>query len=399
MAKKTTNDHTDDHEASGHHEGSSVSFYIVIALVLGAITYVEFALVEHHETWFAALSNFSILALLIGLSIVKFVMVVMFFMHLQQDDRTFTGFFTSGMVIAVGTLFALSALFTVQSLARAQTPQAEGPAEAHGEALENEHGEEFEAEADPAHRFEYPAPKTLNIEIIDVTPPGQIIAGGSVEDSGGFHNRAFSSKAKRTAGGVPLAPPPRTVKLTDPFTEQPARTAQANTQQEGGQEGGQKSTQAASTPPQDGSGADGGGALLVDADTSAGETVFNGNCASCHQQTGVGVPGAFPPIAGHAPELALAEGGREYLANLLLYGLQGEIQVLGEPYNGVMPAWQQLSDDELASTLNYVLSSWGNADALPQGYPAFTADEIAAQRDAGLSADEVYELRQTLELP
>jgi hypothetical protein len=63
-----------------------------------------------------------------------------------------------------------------------------------------------------------------------------------------------------------------------------------------------------------------------------------------------------------------------------------------------MPAWAQLSDDELADTLNYVLSSWDNLDALPD-YPAFTAEEIAAQRDAGLSAAQVYELRQTLELP
>ena len=389
MAKKTTNDHTDDHEASGHHEGSSVAFYIFIALVLGVITYVEFALVEYQETWFAAFSNFWILVLLIGLSVVKFVMVVAFFMHLQQDDRTFTGFFTSGMVIAVGTLFALSALFTVRSLATAQTPQAEGPAEAHGEVLETEHGEEFEAEADPAHRFEYPAPKTLNIEIIDITPPGQIIAGGSVEDSGGFHNRAFSGNAERTAGGIPLAPPPGNVTLSDPFAPQPAQ-ANAQPNQQAPQQTGADTA---------GRGAEGTAALLVDADTSVGETVYTTNCASCHQQTGVGIPGAFPPVAGHAPELALAEGGREYLANLLLYGLQGEIQVSGETYNGVMAAWAQLSDDELASTLNYALSSWGNADALPPDYPAFTADEIAAQRDAGLSADEVYELRQTLELP
>ena len=92
------------------HEGSSVGFYILIALILGVITYVEFALVEYKDTWFAALSGPLILALLIGLSVVKFIMVVMFFMHLKGDDRTFTGFFSSGMVIAVGTLFALSLL-------------------------------------------------------------------------------------------------------------------------------------------------------------------------------------------------------------------------------------------------------------------------------------------------
>ncbi len=388
MAKKTSNDHQDDHEASGHHEGSSVGFYIFIALVLGAITYLEFALVEHQETWFTALSGSTILILLVGLSIVKFVMVVMFFMHLQQDDRTFTGFFTSGMVIAVGTLFALSALFTVQSLARAQTPQAEGPVEASDEAgaemPEGVHGEE--AAVSPSHRFEYPAPKTLDTEIIDVTPPGQVITGGSVEDSGDFHHLAFSGEGVRTTGGILLAPPPGTVKLPDPFTEQ-ATQAAANAPQ---------AAQEAAAP---GAAAETTAALLIDADVSAGETVYNTNCAACHQATGTGVPNAFPPLAGHAPELALADGGREYLANLLLYGLQGEIQVLGEPYNGAMPAWAQLSDDELASTLNYVLSSWDNAGALPPDYPAFAAEEIAAQRDAGLSAAQVYELRQTLELP
>lgn len=390
MAKKTTNDHADDHTAvqgaSGHHEGSSVGFYIFIALVLGAITYLEFALVEHQETWFAALSNVSILALLIGLSVVKFVMVVMFFMHLQGDDRTFTGFFASGMAIAVGTLFALSALFTVQSLAAAQTPQEEGSTEAvtgveEGQGLE---GEEAEAETNPAHRFEYPAPKTLNTEVIDITPPGQLAAGGSVEDSGGFQESAFSGGTRRTTGGIPLASPTGAVTLPNPFAGQPAQQVGEVTPPQGGA---------------DATGSEAGGALLVDADTSAGETVYNGNCASCHQQTGAGAPGAFPPVAGHAPELALAEGGREYLANLLLYGLQGEIQVAGETYNGAMPAWAQFSDDELASTLNYVLSSWGNADTMPPDYPAFTADEVAAQRDAGLSAAQVYELRQTLELP
>ncbi len=399
MAKKTTNDHQDDHEASGHHEGSSVGFYIFIALVLGAITYVEFALVEYQEAWFAALSNFWILALLIGLSVVKFIMVVAFFMHLRQDDRTFTGFFTSGMVIAVGTLFALSALFTVQSLAQAQTPQEEGTLEARSEpgaqadaqAEGESEGHGGEVVFGPSHRFEYPAPKTLDTEIIDVTPPGQIIAGGSVVDSG-FHTPAFSGEGERATGGIPLAPPPGSADLRDPFSAQPvAVTADAQADATEPAQSAEGSAEGSAEPGET-------EGLLASIDSSAGETVYDANCASCHQATGTGVPNAFPPVAGHAPELALAEGGREYLANLLLYGLQGEIQVLGEPYNGVMPAWAQLSDDELADTLNYVLSSWDNLDALPD-YPAFTAEEIAAQRDAGLSAAQVYELRQTLELP
>ena len=107
MAQKPDHKTASSTAHSTEHEGSSVGFYIFIALILGVITYVEFALVEHKETWFAALSGPLILALLIGLSVVKFIMVVMFFMHLKGDDRTFTGFFSSGMVIAVGTQYAV----------------------------------------------------------------------------------------------------------------------------------------------------------------------------------------------------------------------------------------------------------------------------------------------------
>ena len=130
-------------------------------------------------------------------------------------------------------------------------------------------------------------------------------------------------------------------------------------------------------------------------DLSAGETVFTANCVSCHQATGEGVAGAFPPLAGHVP--ALYNADRSYPINVLLYGLQGEIQVEGQSYNGVMSAWQQLSDDDIANVLNYVSNSWGNADAL-QNFQPYTAADITPVRDAGLSSDEVYALRQKLGL-
>ncbi len=392
MAKNTENDQAQHDDAHNKHEGSSVLFYIFVALVLGAITYLEFALVQHQETWFAGLSGGAILALLIGLSVVKFVMVVMFFMHLQGDDRTFTGFFTSGMVIAVGTLFALSALFTVRSVAAAQTPQQEQQLEAETEA------HDAEAEPSRAHRFEYPAPKTLDVSVIDLAPDGQILAGMSVVGSGGPSQRAANSRGKRTKAGIPLAAPPAAVTLPDPFTQQASvqpAAQQATTQPAQPAQPAQAGTQNAAPA----SGNAGGGPLLANADTSAGEGIFTTNCASCHQTTGQGIPGAFPPLAGHAPELANAKGGHEYLATLLLYGLQGEINVSGQAYNGVMPAWAQLSDDDLAHVLNYVLSSWGNADEVPADYPAFTPEDIAAKRDAGLSSQQVYDLRKTLNLP
>lgn len=125
-----------------------------------------------------------------------------------------------------------------------------------------------------------------------------------------------------------------------------------------------------------------------------GESIYNANCASCHQATGQGVPGAFPPLAGHVPDILAAEGGRDYLVNVLLYGLQGEIQVQGQTYNGVMPAWQQLSDQQLADVLTYISTAWENTP--PEGFEPFSPDQVAAQRDASLSAQQVYERRQEL---
>ena len=130
-------------------------------------------------------------------------------------------------------------------------------------------------------------------------------------------------------------------------------------------------------------------------DTAAGEAVFVANCSSCHQATGQGIAGAFPSLVGHVPLLYNAD--RAYLINLQLYGLQGEIEVLGETYNGVMPAWTQLSDDDIANVLNYVSTAWGN-EAQLQGFQPYTAADIAPLRDAGLTSQDVYALRQELAL-
>ena len=126
-----------------------------------------------------------------------------------------------------------------------------------------------------------------------------------------------------------------------------------------------------------------------------GEAVFTANCAACHQATGQGVPGAFPPLADHLPDLYNAEGGRSYLIQVVLYGLQGAISVAGSSYNGVMPPFAQLSDEQLAATLNHELTSWGN-DAQVDAFEPILPEEIAAERDAGLSSAQVYGARPDL---
>jgi cytochrome c oxidase subunit II len=125
-----------------------------------------------------------------------------------------------------------------------------------------------------------------------------------------------------------------------------------------------------------------------------GEQVFNTNCAACHQASGEGIAGAFPPVAGHSSVIYAAEGGREYLINLLLNGLQGEITVDGNTYNGIMPAWRQLSDEQIAEVLNHSLTTW---DA-PSDFQPYEAAEVAEARNETLNANDVYNLRQALNL-
>jgi cytochrome c oxidase subunit II len=131
----------------------------------------------------------------------------------------------------------------------------------------------------------------------------------------------------------------------------------------------------------------------VEGDAGAGPdgaAVYATSCASCHGAQGAGIRGAFPPLAGHAAELAALEGGPDYLINVLLYGLQGPIQVDGANYAGLMPAWANLADGQIAAVLDFIVDLGGDSDV------EFTAEAVAERRGAGLSADDVHELRETV---
>lgn len=103
----------------------------------------------------------------------------------------------------------------------------------------------------------------------------------------------------------------------------------------------------------------GGAAGPAQVDIKAlGKRVFAANCQPCHQENGLGLPNQFPPLV--ASEWVLASGTSR-LVRLVLDGIQGPIQVKGEPYNGAMPPWRDvLSDEQIAAVLTYVRSEWGN---------------------------------------
>lgn len=252
---------------TGHHDhGIGVGGYTFIAVVLAIITYAEYYIVEHPimpQGW--------TMFWLIALSIAKFILVVAYFMHLKQDDRTYTGFFSSGMVIAMGTFIALALVFSVESLF--WTVQ-----------LEEEAHHELVAVADVAHA----------------------------------------------------------------------------------------------------------------------EELYHHYCATCHGENGLGIARAVPPHAVHAPLLLQAEGGvggRAYMIHTVLYGLEGEIEALGETYNGIMPSRYGLSDRYVAEILNYTVSAFGNDAYLPEDFTPFTADEVAAARNQDLTTLDIFAQRQELEVP
>ena len=90
--------HEAEHGAAAHGEHKDI-YYVKIALVLAAITGLEVALSYSHV---GAL----FLPALFILMTIKFVMVVLFFMHLRFDHKLFSFLFWSGLLLALELLGA-----------------------------------------------------------------------------------------------------------------------------------------------------------------------------------------------------------------------------------------------------------------------------------------------------
>ena len=106
-----------------------------------------------------------------------------------------------------------------------------------------------------------------------------------------------------------------------------------------------------------------------------GAAAFAGNCSACHQATGLGVEGAFPPLVGS--EWVVADA--KIPVQILLNGLEGEVTVKGVKYEGAMPNFGETLDDAtLSAILTYVRSNWGNT-ASPVG-PEVFANERKRKR-------------------
>ena len=114
------------------------------------------------------------------------------------------------------------------------------------------------------------------------------------------------------------------------------------------------------------------------ADYSAGEALYSGagTCTTCHGADGVGTPGVFPPLASSS---FIASSTKEEIIKQTLYGATAPMTVNDAEYpGGVMGptmAGVELTDQQFADIINYVMNSWGNSIG------TVTAEEVAAQRN------------------
>ncbi|GGE65938.1 hypothetical protein GCM10011533_17810 [Streptosporangium jomthongense] len=122
--------------------------------------------------------------------------------------------------------------------------------------------------------------------------------------------------------------------------------------------------------------------------TPDGAAIYSAQCSACHQANGQGVPGAFPPLAGS--EWLQADAAIPVA--IVHDGLQGEIEVAGNTFQGVMPRFGgKLSDAELAAVLSYARSEWGNSAS--EIDPATVAEHKERFGDRGdWSAGELKEV-------
>jgi mono/diheme cytochrome c family protein len=110
-------------------------------------------------------------------------------------------------------------------------------------------------------------------------------------------------------------------------------------------------------------------AVATAAGLRRGAALYLDNCAQCHQDSGTGVSGFVPNLAGNA---VVNEFGPHDMIVVMLSGLQGSGGY------GVMPGFAgALSDRQVADIANYVRVSWGN-----RGVADVTPSMVASLRSA-----------------
>lgn len=139
-----------------------------------------------------------------------------------------------------------------------------------------------------------------------------------------------------------------------------------------------------SVPPAYGDRRTGDDFLVAQAPEGAidGAQVYTAQCLACHQATGQGLQGVFPPLAGSE----WVTGKASLPIQIVLHGVTGTMTVKGTQYSGLMPTFKdKLNDEEIAAVINHIRTQFGNsADTVD-------AAKVGEARQATKDRDQPWE--------
>ena len=106
-----------------HREGAhpTAATYIKVALTLAVLTAIEFGV------FYLEMPNLVLITVFLLLSLVKFALVILFYMHLKFDSRLFSGVFIGGLALAIAVSVALMAIFQVLDTLANPSDEGEPP--------------------------------------------------------------------------------------------------------------------------------------------------------------------------------------------------------------------------------------------------------------------------------
>jgi mono/diheme cytochrome c family protein len=90
--------------------------------------------------------------------------------------------------------------------------------------------------------------------------------------------------------------------------------------------------------------------------SGVGERIYSGNCVPCHQQSGVGIPGVYPSLAGSPVVL-------EDPAELALWVIKGQrpLSMPAGRYPTQMLQFGWMKPADAAALFSYLRSNFGNS--------------------------------------
>jgi mono/diheme cytochrome c family protein len=132
------------------------------------------------------------------------------------------------------------------------------------------------------------------------------------------------------------------------------------------------------------------------ADNDVGEKTFKERCVVCHQEDAHGAAGVAPSLAGTLARHLGSAAGKRYLAQILISGMVGPIDTEGHKFSGLMPSFRaDLSDAEIAATINYVLRTFNGVSAANATGP-ITPQDVSTAAASNPVPGDTRVLRQSL---